>query len=109
MPLRELFVLVESALKMGLGSLTVTFVTSIIFYVLLNLLDVYSDIALAFRTLTFDLGESLNLVDVMFPIIKMIKIYLVQNNSCQQCLTCDYQFECGASFDFLEQLPEIEK
>ena len=95
---------------MGLGSVIVTFVTSIIFYVLLNSLDVYSDIALAFRTFTFDLGESLLLSGCKVCYNKDDKdIYLVQNNSCQQCLTCNYQFECGASFDFLEQLLEIEK
>ena len=95
---------------MGLGSVIVSFVTSIIFHVLLNSLDMYSDIGLAFRSLTFDLGESLLLSGCKVCYNKDDKdIYLVQNNSCQQCLTLNYQFECGASFDILEQLPEFEK
>ena len=88
----------------------ITFVSSIIFHVLLNSLDMYSDIGLAFRTLTFDLGGSLLLSGCKVCYSKDDKdIYLVQNNSCQQCLTANYQFECGAIFDILEQLPELEK
>lgn len=95
---------------MGLGSVIVSFVTSIIFHVLLNSLDMYSDIGLAFRSLTFDLGESVLLTGCKVCYNKDDKdIYLVQNNSCQQCLTLNYQFECGASSDFLEQLPEFEE
>ena len=95
---------------MVLGSVIITFVTSIIFHVLLNSLDMYSDIGLAFSTLTFDLGGSLLLSGCKVCYNKDDKdIYLVKNNSCQQCLTLNYQFECGASFDILEQLPEFEK
>ena len=95
---------------MGLGSVISSFVTSIMFHVLLNSLDMYSDIGLAFKSLTFDLGESLLLSGCKVCHNKDDKdIYMVNNNSCQQCLTLNYQFDCGGSFDFLEQLPEFEK
>merc|ERR1711963_1104244 len=96
-------------IKMGWGTVIVSFVVCISFNIFLNSFDVYSDIALAFNTLTFNLGDSLLLSGCKVCHGKDDKdVFSVKNNSCQQCVTQNYYFECGRSFRILDKINELE-
>ena len=80
---------------MGVASVIVSFAVCIFFNVGLNSFDVYSDITLAYNTLTFNLGESLLLTGCKVCSGKEDKdVFEVKNSSCQHCLTQNYNFEC---------------
>ena len=70
----------------------------------------YYDIALAINTLTFNLGDSILLSGCKVCHGKDDKdVFSVKNNSCQQCLTLNYKFACGRSFQVLDKLNGLEK
>ena len=97
-------------MKMSLRTVLVSFVACIFFNILLNSFDVYSDIALAVNTLTFDLGESILMSGCRVCHGKTNKdVFSVRNSSCHHCLTKNDAFRCGMSFDMLTKLNEIEK
>ena len=76
----------------------------------LHSFDVYFDIALAVKTLTFDLGESILLSGCRVCHGKTNEdVFSVRNNSCYHCLTKNDAFRCGMSFEILTKLNEIEK
>ena len=95
---------------MGFGSVIVCFVMCFYFNVFLNSFDVYSDIALAFNTLTFNLGDSLLLSGCKVCHGKEDKdVFSLKNDrSCKQCVTQNYYFACGGSYQILEKMNEIE-
>ena len=95
---------------MGIASVIVSFAVCIFFNVGLNSFDVYSDITLAYNTLTFNLGDSLLLTGCKVCMGKEDKdVFSVKNRSCQHCLTQNFDFECGNSFQILEKLNELSK
>ena len=90
---------------MGLVTVIVSFVVCLSLNVGLNTFDVYSDITLSFNTLTFNLGDSLLLSGCKSCSGKEDKeVFTVKNSSCQHCLTENYRFQCGKSFEILEKL-----
>ena len=95
---------------MGLASVIVSFVMFLVFNVFLNSFDVYSDITLAFNTLTYKLGDSLLLTGCKVCSGKEEKnVFSVKNSSCQHCLTQNHVLECGNSFQILEKLNHIKR
>ena len=97
-------------MKMSLRTVLMSFVACIFFNIILNSFDVYSDIALAVKTLTFDLGESILLSGCRVCHGKTNKdVFSVRNDSCHHCLTKNDAFRCGMSFEMLTKLNEIEK
>ena len=95
---------------MGLATIIVSFLFCIVFNIFLNSFDVYSDIALAINTLTFNLGDSILLSGCKVCHGKVGKdIFSLKNKSCQFCLTRNKQFECGLSFQVLDKIIELEK
>ena len=100
----------SALVKMGVGTVIVSFVVCISFNIFLNSFDVYSDIALTINTLTFNLGDSILLSGCKVCHGKDEKdVFEVKNNSCQQCLTKNYVFACGKSFQILDKIHEVEK
>ena len=95
---------------MGVASVIVSFAVCIFFNVGLNTFDVYSDITLAYNTLTFNLGDSLLLSGCKVCMGKADKdVVSVKKSSCQHCLAQNYAFQCGGSFQILEKLNELSK
>ena len=95
---------------MGVASVIVSFAVCIFFNVGLNSFDVYSDITLAYNTLTFNLGDSLLLTGCKVCQGKEDKdVFTEKNRSCQHCLTQNQKFQCGGSFQILEKLNELSK
>ena len=100
----------SALIKMGVGTVIVSFVVCIAFNIFLNSFDVYSDIALTINTLTFNLGDSLLLSGCKVCNGKDDKdVFAVKNNSCQQCITQNYRFQCGKSFQVLDKISQLEK
>ena len=94
---------------MGIASVIASFVLCWFFNVFLNSFDTYSDVTLASNTLTFNLGESLLLSGCKVCHGKENKdIFTLKNASCQQCLTKNFKFTCGKSFEILNKLNELE-
>ena len=94
---------------MGLATILASFAACLFFNVFLKSFDVYSDIALAVNTLTFNVGESLLLRGCKVCYGKdEEEVFSVKNRSCQQCLTKNNMFQCGNSIEFLEKMSELE-
>ena len=94
---------------MGLVTVIFSFALCIFSNIFINSFDVYSDILLAFNTLTFELGSSLLLSGCRFCYGKEDEdVFSVKNNSCQYCLTENYHFECGQSIEILKKINELE-
>ena len=98
---------------MGKAIVIASFIICVFFNVFLNSFDVYSDTALAYKTLTFDLGDSLLLsgcrvchdkedADV-FTSIDRSKF------QCNQCLTVNKDFQCGNNFEILDKIHELQQ
>ena len=95
---------------MGLRTVILSFVVSIIFRIFLNTFDVYSDIALSTNTLTFNLGDSVLLSGCKVCHGREDKeIFSANNSTCNVCLTTNHNFECGLSYQFLDKIKAIEK
>lgn len=95
---------------MGFVSIVTSFFTCLLVNVFLNSFDVYSDIALSYNTLTFNLGDSILLTGCRVCHGKEDKeIFSLRNSSCQQCLTQNDRFSCGHSYQFLEKLFRLEE
>ena len=95
---------------MGFASIVVTFVLCLFLNVFINSWDVYSDIALSYNTLTFNLGDSILLTGCRVCHGKEDKeIFSLRNSSCQQCLTKNDRFSCGHSYQLLEKLFSLEE
>ena len=93
---------------MGVASVIVSFAVCIFFNVGLKSFDVYSDIILAYNTLTFNLGDSLLLSGCKVCFGKEDKdVFSLKNSSCQHCLTHNHLFQCGKSFEIIEKLNEF--
>ena len=85
------------------------FVICLLFNVFLNSFDVYSDITLTFKTLTFNLGKTFLLTGCHICHGKENKdVYYTRNNSCHQCLSRNSEFMCGNSYEILNKLNELE-
>ena len=94
---------------MGTTTVIVSFIVCFIFNIFLNSFDVYSDTALAYNALTFNLGSSILLSGCRVCHGKEYKdVFKYKNNSCQQCLTKNGGFECGRSFEMLNKLNELQ-
>ena len=92
------------------STVIISFVVSIIFRIFLNTFDVYSDIALSTNTLTFNLGDSVLLSGCKVCHGKQDnEIFSMNNDSCNHCLLVNHNFECGLSFQILDQINAIEK
>ena len=94
-----------------MGTITVifSFVVCIFFNIILNSFDVYSDIALTYRTLTFNLGHSTLLSGCRVCHGKQEEdLYTYKNTTCKQCLTHNLRLACGQSFEFLDKIHELE-
>ena len=95
---------------MGLRTVILSFVVSIIFRIFLNTFDVYSDIALSTNTLTFNLGDSVLLSGCKVCHGREDKeIFSANNSTCNVCVTTNHNFECGLSYQFLDKIKAIEK
>ena len=94
---------------MGLATILASFAVCFFTNVFLNSFDVYSDIALAINTLTFNVGESLLLRGCKVCYRKdEDEVFSLKNRSCQQCLTRNNMFQCGNSIEFLKKMSELE-
>ena len=95
---------------MGVATVIVSFVVCLALNVFLNSFDVYSDLGLTYKTLTFNLGDNLLLTGCRVCHDKENEeIYKPQNKSCRQCLTRNWNFHCGGSYQMLNKLKELEK
>ena len=82
-----------------------SFVMCILFNVLLNSFDHYSDVTLAYESMNFDLGDSLLLSGCRVCHGKSTSdIYDVKKNKCQKCLLENYDFQCGNDINVLNKL-----
>ena len=96
--------------KMGIATVIVSFVSCLFLNVFLNSFDVYSDITLTIKTLTFNLGDTLLLTGCKICHNKEYEdIYNPRNKSCKQCVSENYAFQCGQSYEMLNKLNELEK
>ena len=84
--------------------------------VVLPSFDIYSDITLAYKIFTYNLGDSLLLAGCRVCQGKNeTDIYTLKNKSCQQCLTSSRRYEvleihnCGDSYEFLDKIHELER
>ena len=94
---------------MGLITVIMSIALCIICNIFINSFDVYTDIMLATNTLTFEFGSSLLLSGCRFCYGKEDEdIFSMKNDSCQYCLTENYEFECGMSIEILEKINELE-
>ena len=94
---------------MGNVTVIVSFVVCILFNIFLHSLDVYSDIDLSKKALTFNLGDSLVLAGCRVCYGKEEKdVFSYKNNSCKQCLVKNELFFCGQSFYILDELHQLE-
>ena len=89
------------------------FVMHIVLNVALPSFDTYSDVTLAYKTLTFSLGESLLLAGCRVCQGKdEAEIYKLKNKPCLQCLTSGAQRgndDCGSSYEVLNKLYDLER
>ena len=97
---------------MGIASVVSTFVMCILFNIFLPTGDVGSDVNLMYLTLTFNLGESLELSGCRACYQKTEnEVYYrkkaLLENECETCLV-DKQFNCGESPLILNKLIELE-
>ena len=94
---------------MSTTTVIVSFIVCFTFNIFLNSFDVFSDTALAYNALTFNLGSSLLLSGCRVCHGKVNKdVFNYINGSCQQCLTKNYHFGCGRSFEMLNKLNELQ-
>ena len=86
-------------------------VMRIVFNVVLPSIDAYSDVSLAYKTFTFNLGESLILAGCRVCQGKdETDIYTLNNKSCQLCLTTsEPNRACGLSYEILNKMYEHER
>ena len=86
-------------------------VMRIVLNVFLPSVDTYSDVALAYKTFTFNLGESLLLSGCRVCQGKdETDIYTLNNKSCQLCLTTsDFNRACGLNHEILNIMNEHER
>ena len=81
--------------------------------------DIYSDMKLAYKIFTYNLGDSLLLAGCRVCQGKNeTDIYTLKNKSCQQCLTSSVDKGniyhnsinfCGDSYEFLDKIHELER
>ena len=82
-----------------------SFVMCILFNVLLNSFDHYSDVTLAYESMNFDLGDSLLLSGCRVCHGKSdADIYDVKETKCQKCVLENYDFQCGNDINVLNRL-----
>ena len=82
-----------------------SFVMCILFNVLLNSFDHYSDVTLAYESMNYDLGDSLLLSGCRVCHGKSDSdIYKVKETKCQKCLLENYDFQCGNDINVLNRL-----
>ena len=85
--------------------LIASFVMCILFNILLNSFDHYSDVTLAYESMNFDLGNSLLLSGCRVCHGKSASdIYNVKETKCQKCLLENYDFQCGNDINVLNKL-----
>ena len=95
---------------MGKAIVIASFTICVFFNVFLNSFDVYSDTALAYKTLTFNLGDSLLLSGCRVCHDKDDKdVFTSTNRSCHQCLTVNKDFQCGNNFEILDKIHELQQ
>lgn len=95
---------------MGKVTVIASFTLCLFFNVFLKTLDVYSDTALAYKTLTFNLGNSLLLSGCRVCHDKEdIDVFTSVNRACQQCVTVNKNFQCGNSFKILDKIHEFQQ
>ena len=94
---------------MGLVTVIISFVVCLSLNVFLKSLDIYSDVQLTTNTLTFNLGNTLLLTGCKICHNKENEdIYELKNKSCYQCVSKNYNFQCGHSFAMVNKLNELE-
>ena len=94
---------------MGTSTVIVSFIVCFIFNIFLNSFDVYSDTALAYNALTFNLGNSILLSGCRECHGKENNdVFQSKNNSCQQCFTENHRFQCGRSLEMLNKLNDLQ-
>ena len=82
-----------------------SFVMCILFNILLNSFDHYSDVTLAYESMNFDLGDSLLLSGCRVCHGKSdADIYDVKETKCQRCVLENYDFQCGNDINVLNRL-----
>ena len=81
-----------------------SFVMCILFNVLLNSFDHYSDVTLAYESMNFDLGDSLLLSGCRVCHGKSDSdIYDVKETKCQKCLLENYDFQSEGKNKYLRR------
>ena len=94
---------------MSKATVVLSFLVCFTYNICLNSFDVYSDTALAYNALTFNLGSSILLSGCRMCHGKENKdVFKYKNSSCQQCLTENYEFGCGNSFEMLNKLHDLQ-
>ena len=92
---------------MGVGSVIATFVMCFLFNIILPTGDVGSDIKLMYSSLTFNLGESLQLEGCKSCYHKSEKevYYPEEDFSDKECKTCLFNLDlsCGVNFPILKK------
>ena len=82
-----------------------SFMACILFNVILNSFDHYTDVSLAYETLNFDLGNSLLLSGCRVCHGKTASdIYSVKPTKCQTCVIENLSFQCGNDINVLRKL-----
>ena len=96
---------------MGVGSIISTFVMCILFNILLPTGDIGSDLNLMHQTLSFNLGDSIELEGCKSCYFKLENdIYNTKKDiSRNECKTCFDALKCGSRFPFFKNLKELNE
>ena len=85
-------------------------VMRIVLNVILPSVDTYSDVTLAYKTFTFNLGETLLLAGCRVCQGKdETDIYTLKKESCPLCLLHYSDSVCGYRYDVLDKMHEYER
>ena len=99
-------------MKMGLSSVAATFVTCLLFNIILPTLDVGTDLDLMYQTLNFNLGESLELDGCKYCYHRNEKevYHPTTNLTNNDCITCIYDpmLKCGRNPMVMRKIREYQ-
>ena len=90
--------------KMGV---LIPFVTSILFGLLLPTSDVTLDAKFMEKTLTFNVGNTLELIGCKLCYKSENLVYRKRKGKCSTCLVNDYKHECGGILTFLNEVNHL--
>ena len=96
---------------MGVGSVISTFVMCILFNILLPTGDIGSDLNLMHQTLSFNLGDSIELEGCKSCYFKLESDMYNPKKDLpkKECKTCFHTVKCGSMFPFFKNLKELNE